>query len=274
MKMDEKMLQKILLAMLILAVGLFSFLFIADKAQSPLTHQELASSIDEKVHTVLKLTGAATLASAGLSAMPGDLATPIADKLADFSGYFLIVLCALYAEKYLMSIIGLAVFKVLIPAGCVLLILRIFTDRKPLSQLAGRMIFLGLALYIAIPASVKASDLITDTYQASISQTIEDAENISEEASELEGQEEQGILEGLVNRLTSRASELSERAANILNRFIEVLAVMLVTSCLIPILVLVFFAWLIKIFLGLDIPDFSRRHLHNNHKSNKNEEQD
>lgn len=259
MKIDEKMLQKILLAMLVFAVGLFSFMFIADKAQSPLTHQNLSVSIDEKVHTVLRLTGASTLASAALSAMPGDLATPIADKLADFTGYFLIVLCALYAEKYLMSIIGLAVFKILIPAGCVLLIIRIFTDKRALSQLAGKMIFLGLALYVAIPMSVKASDLITDTYQASINQTIEDAENISEEASGLEGEEETGVLAGLVNKLTTKASELSERASNILNRFIEVLAVMLVTSCLIPILVLVFFAWLIKIFLGIDLSGFARR---------------
>ena len=40
---------------------------------------------------------------------------------------------------------------------------------------------------------------------------------------------------------------------NTLNRFIEAIAVMLVTSCVIPILVLLFFVWLVKLVLGVNI---------------------
>ena len=39
-----------------------------------------------------------------------------------------------------------------------------------------------------------------------------------------------------------------------LNRFLEALAVMLVTSCLIPILVLLFFVWLVKFIWGIALP--------------------
>ena len=45
-----------------------------------------------------------------------------------------------------------------------------------------------------------------------------------------------------------------EQLKTVLNRFIEALAVMLVTSCLIPILVLLFFAWLVKLMLGIELP--------------------
>ena len=53
---------------------------------------------------------------------------------------------------------------------------------------------------------------------------------------------------------TSVTSGAVEKLKGILNHFLEALAVMLVTSCLIPILVLFFFVWLIKLFLGADLP--------------------
>ena len=49
-------------------------------------------------------------------------------------------------------------------------------------------------------------------------------------------------------------NDVVEQLKTVLNRFIEALAVMLVTSCLIPILVLLFFAWLVKLMLGIELP--------------------
>ena len=65
-------------------------------------------SLDDKKTTALELTAAATAASAAITLIPGDAGTPIADKLADLSSYFLIVVCAIYLEKYLVTITGLA----------------------------------------------------------------------------------------------------------------------------------------------------------------------
>ena len=45
--------------------------------------------------------------------------------------------------------------------------------------------------------------------------------------------------------ISQAASGLADRVA---------LAVMLVTSCLIPILVLLFFVWLVKFIWGIDLP--------------------
>ena len=38
------------------------------------------------------------------------------------------------------------------------------------------------------------------------------------------------------------------------NRFLEALAVMLVTCCVIPVLVLLSFVWLAKVLLSVDLP--------------------
>ena len=43
-------------------------------------------------------------------------------------------------------------------------------------------------------------------------------------------------------------------AEKTLNDFIEALAVMLVTSCVIPVLVLLFFVWITKVILGMELP--------------------
>ena len=61
-----------------------------------------------------------------------------------------------------------------------------------------------------------------------------------------------------IKQIPSKA--LKTTAENVLNRFIEALAVMIVTSCVIPILVLFFFVWVTKLILGVDLPPLRREH--------------
>lgn len=63
-------------------------------------------SLDDKKTTALELTAAATAASAAITLIPGDIGTPIADKLADLSSYFLIVVCAIYLENIWLPLRG------------------------------------------------------------------------------------------------------------------------------------------------------------------------
>ena len=149
--MSEAVLKKILLSVLLLLAAVFSFLFLADRAAAPATHAETVGVIDEKTEDVLKLTASASLASFGVSAIPGDTATPIASKLADFSEYFLLILCVLYSEKYLIGIIGAGVFRVLIPCACALCIVSLWRHPRLFRRLAFKLAAVGLALYLIIP---------------------------------------------------------------------------------------------------------------------------
>ena len=227
----ENTLKKVLIAALLLMAGVVSFFFLADIASTPETHTGTIASIDEKTDTVLKLTATSTLASAAVSAIPGDTATPIANKLADFTEYFLLILCVLYSEKYLLTIIG---------AGAL--------------RLAVKFAIIGLAFYLVIPMSIRVSDMIYNAYRESIDTTISSAEALSDQTAALaDAAEDKNVINSILSRLSETADSLTDKAANILNRFVETLAVMIVTSCIIPILVLIFFLWLIKLLTGIDL---------------------
>ena len=260
--MREKNRIKILLVVVPLLVAFLSVFVVSGIASSTEFHADSIASLDAKQTTVLELTAASTAASAALTLLPGDTATPIAEKLADLSSGFLVVLCAIYLEKYLLTLTGFVSFTFLIPISCLLYAVNVFLDRDGLRTLAKKLLIFGLAIVLVIPVSVKISTLIENTYQASIEATIDSAKQTTEDVQEsTEGADEQddvGFLEGLISKITQGisnvASGISEKVGDMINSFIEALAVMLVTSCVIPILVMLFFVWLVKVTFSISLP--------------------
>ena len=276
--------------------------FRAKYASAPEHHKATIAALDEKKDTVLELTVAATATSALITLIPGDVGTPIAEKVADLSGYLLIVLCAVFLEKYLVTITGYAAFKIFIPAACVLFAANMMARNRSVDKLARRLLIFGICIFLVVPASVKVSDLIETTYQSQIDATLEDAkstqemlENSSAAQQEMEqaqqstdqntAQQETGIsgifdkakdalssakdsVTTAVENVTISSEELVQKVENSLNHFVEAVAVMLITSCVIPILVLLVFFWLIKVLLDVDIsggnPKSGVQHLNSN----------
>ena len=146
-----------------LLIGILSFTVVGKYAAAPESHQATITSLDEKKNTVLELTMAATATSAVITLLPGDIGTPIAEKVADLSGYLLIVLCAIFLEKYLVTITGYAAFKIFIPAACVLFATNLFVSNRSLDRLARKLLVFGICIFLVVPSSVKISDLIEHT---------------------------------------------------------------------------------------------------------------
>ena len=250
------------LMVVVLAVAaLVSFYKVADYAASPETHTETIEALEEKKATVMKLTGAATGVSVAITMIPGDAATPIAEKLADLSTIFLLVFSAIYLEKYLVTITGYAAFKLLIPLACVSGIVAVLFRSHIAKQLAAKLAVFGLAIVLVIPASVGVSNLIEKTYNSSIQSTIdlalETTEEIEEDAELSAAKEEEkkgNLFSELLSKVSDTVTVATDKIENVLNHYLEALAVLLVTSCVIPVLVLFFFVWLVKIILGVDIP--------------------
>ena len=251
--MKETMLKKVLISVVLIFAALLSMLMLSDKASDPAVHEKTIASIDEKVDTVLRLTATSTLASAGISTIPGDAATPIAEKLADFTEYFLLILCVLYAEKYLLTIVGAGAFKILFPFACLLWIISLFWNPTVMKRLSVKCAVFGLALYFTVPLSIGVSDMIYRSYRDSIDGTIAAAEEFTETTDELAEAEDAGLLTSIMGKLSENASTLSDNAARVLNHFVESLAVLIVASCIIPVLSLLFFLWLIKLLTGVEI---------------------
>lgn len=231
---------------------------------------------------------ATTATSAVITLLPGDIGTPIAEKVADLSGYLLIVLCAIFLEKYLVTITGYAAFKIFIPAACALFATNLFARNQSLDRLARKLLIFGICIFLVVPASVKASDLIEHTYQVQIDAALEEAkgteqllENSVEAAdnaseSSISGnqtsqsqqtaensnlwQKAKDALSGakesvasVVENVTISSEELVQKVETSLSHFVEAVAVMLITSCVIPLLVLFVFFWLIKILVDVDL---------------------
>lgn len=237
--------KKILSIVLPIIIALFSIFVLAKPASTPSTYKKTIASLDEKKTTVMELTAASTAVSAAITLIPGDTGTPIAEKLVDLSTYFLVVLCAIYLEKYMLTLAGYGVFKVLIPAICILFIVNVFRKSETCERLMKKIGIFSLALVLVVPVSVKVSDFIQKTYEESINETISSAKEISDE---LEDEEDKSLWD----RITDGATSAVKKVEQSLNQFVEALAVLIVTSCIIPILVLVFFVWLMKMLLGMD----------------------
>ena len=257
--MKSEVSKKLAAAALLLALALVSFFPVAQKMSQPQTFSHAIESLDKKQETVLELTAASTAASAAITLLPGDAATPIAEKLADLSGYFLIVLCAIFLEKYLLTIMAGAAFRVLLPLACVLLAASLFFYRDTLRALSKKLALFALAVVLIIPTSIFLSDSIEATYRASIDATVESAMQTTEAIGKAtdenaDSDTKTGLFSKVTEGISSAATAAVDKLKHVLNDFLEALAVMLVTSCLIPVLVLVFFVWLVKLFLGVDLP--------------------
>lgn len=295
--------QKCITAVILLLVAILSITVIGKYASAPENHQKTIASLDEKKQTVMELTAASTVTSALITLLPGDTATPIAEKMADVSGYLLVVLCAIYLEKYLVTITGYVAFTYLIPIACGLWIFNLIFANATLRKLATKLVVFGLAISFVVPASVKISDLIGDTYQAQIEATIEDARNtqnilensgVADDDDDTNATETPGIgttevpgtvtgnvqekesnnsgsvsnifdwakdaissakdsVANVVENVTVSTEDLVQKVENSLNHFIEAVAVMIITSCVIPMLVLLLFFWMVKIVLDVDL---------------------
>ena len=251
--------RKMLYIVIPLVLALFSIFVLTRISTSRSFHARTIASLDDKKSTVMELTAASTAASAALTLLPGDTATPIAEKLADISTYFLIVLCAIYVEKYLVTMTGYAAFLILIPIGCVLYAAGKGMEKRTWERIAKKLAMFGIAIAVVIPASVKVSNLIEQTYQSSIQDTIDSAKKATEQIQENNGEQSEsdtddgnGVISGILSGIKNGVSDISDKVETVLNNFIEALAVMLVTSCVIPVLVLVFFFWLAKNMLGVE----------------------
>ena len=253
----EKMTSKnIVIAVLLLVVALLSFTVISKYATSAETHSSSIALLDEKKVTAMELTAGVAATSTAISALPGDAATPIAEQVADLTSPLLLVICAIYLEKFLLTTIGFISFKILIPVACVLGAIYLFASKEALRTFSLKLAIFAVAISVAIPASVGASKLIESTFKETINQTYENADVVTEEAekSNKENSEEKSnkfmnFLKGLGDEVT----DLAHSAKNALSVFIDAIAVLLITTCVIPILVIFFFLWIIKLIFGLNI---------------------
>lgn len=251
-----KKLQIAFVVMLAVAIVL-SCTLVGTKMTDPATYSQTIQVLDKSRTTVLGLSAASAAASAAISALPSDLCTPLAEQLSEFSTCFLLILSVVFLEKYLLTIFGFTACYLLIPGGCAALLINFFFPTRFLQSVGPKLLALSAALLLVIPTSAWASQQVNSIYSASIEITVESANAVTEN---LTGEMSDGENTAVIDEAKTILGDLSGSVAGvvdqfryILNRFIEATAVMIVTNCLIPILVILFFAWMVKTLFHVPI---------------------
>lgn len=221
--------------------------------------------IDAKKNNVLALTTSTIALSAAISALPDDTGTPVAEQLTQLSGNLGIVLAVLYLEKYLLTILGFLSLGVLGPVAFALLAISLLmhgrlTTSHALFTLGIRVLLVGIIAIAVVPASVWVTQRIDETYQISISQ--EESEGSAEESkpTDSESQENKNFWDSiasgaaqLVLNLKDGIKSVTDGVVEQVTNLIEGAIVMIVTSCLVPLLVLAVFLWMGHSLMGIDV---------------------
>ena len=227
--------------------------------------------IDQKKGNVLALTTSCVALSAGITALPGDTGTPVAEQLAQLSGNLGIVLAVLYLEKYLLTILWSVGLGILIPFALVLFAISLgihgrWSTSTVIRRVATRVLVVAIIGMVLVPASVWVSQKVDETYRVSIEQAQQKAADAADSDSskaskkKTESTESKNVLEqladgasSLVTSVTSGAKQMTDEIVQQVTDLIEGVIVMIVTSCVIPLLVLAAFLWLGHVLLGIDI---------------------
>lgn len=234
-------LRKIALVAVVLLAAVISFTIIAPWAADPVNHVSSIEKTENKIAAVMTLSGGAAGASATLSVLPGDLCTPLATELAELAKYFLIILSALYLEKFLITISGYITFSVLIPLALIIVAAVIISGNKRFLSLAGKLAIIGVIIYLIVPASTMLSDKIYQTQEDTVAQTIEEYNNL-----DISGDSDSGII----GEITTITTNTIDKVTNFISDLTESLAVMIVTACIVPVLVFVFLVWIMKVMFA------------------------
>lgn len=221
--------------------------------------------IDAKKNNVLALTTSTIALSAAISALPDDTGTPVAEQLTQLSGNLGIVLAVLYLEKYLLTILGFLSLGVLGPVAFALLAISLLmhgrlTTSHALFTLGIRVLLVGIIAIAVVPASVWVTQRIDETYQTSISQAESEGSTEESEPTDSESQENKNFWDGIASGAAQLVSNLKDGIKSVtdgvveqVTNLIEGAIVMIVTSCLVPLLVLAVFLWMGHSLVGIDV---------------------
>lgn len=259
---ENKFSKRTIILIILIIIGLLSRFIVTKIVTAPEFNATTIASLDDKKVTVLKLAGTAAAASTAITLIPGDAAMPIADQIAELTPYFIVILGAILLEKMLVGVVGYISFAYIIPFACILGIAYLYSRKEVLGSLAIKLAIFGVIIFTAIPVSIKVSDVIYESYKGSIEQTLETANQnkdyIEEKKQDIYEEDKKWVekigdyLSNLTSNIGNSINDMVKKGEDTLSAFLDAIAILIITSCFIPIVILLIFAWILKILFGFD----------------------
>lgn len=219
---------------------------------SPQFHSKTIQVLEEQKTEALTLSVAVTTASTVLSALPDDTASSIANELANLSGPLFLIVAVIYLELFLLTALGQFSAVLLFPAACVLMIGFILWRKDVFFVWFKKLFILSLACSLLIPTSASITTHIEETFSETVNQKLHAASHIAN-AAESEKDDHNGFF-SFFSGLADNVTALVDAAKNMLSTLIDAVAILLITSCVMPLLTLFLFLKIVKAVLSIDIP--------------------
>lgn len=252
--------------LLLVLISLISIGILAPLSQNNAVTKDTISCLEED-KSMLNGISAATLGlSFVITFFPDDVGTPIANTLADMNMFFIFVMVVIIVERILVMTGTKMVFLYLVPVICGIFLLAHVTSKEFFEKIAIKLSILAIALVIVIPVATHFTRFVGGDYLNYVNETIEETEKGTKIISDVEGSdgEDKTFLEKVEASFDSIVNSASGSVGFIKNETSKLgnsIAILVVTTFVVPLLVLLFFRWLLnELFsIRLHIPELKKR---------------
>lgn len=248
-------LAKILLAIFIMVVSAFVLSY---KIPDHRYVRETLESLEESKTTVMEFSGATIAVSLAITALPDDFGSSLANTLTDMNKYFVFIFVVLCVER-LIVVEGIKLsFLYIIPAACVLYILAVLSGKEVFGILAKKLMIFGWAVVLVVPLSTHFTEKVCEDYLVYVEETISEANAGAEKVGEVmaSGDAEATVFEKLTDAFKTAIQGVSDLLVyfeNVLKKCVNSIAIMIVTTFVMPMFILLLFRWLFKELLSLNL---------------------
>lgn len=218
---------------------------------------ETIEALDQSKIQVMEFAGATMATSLAISALPDDFATPLANTFANFDKYFVFILIVLFVERLLVVEGVRLTFVYLIPATCGIFILSLLSKKRMWRQFAWKLTILCAAIILVVPLGTHFTEYVGSDYLEYVETTIEETNDGAEKVNEIMAGDDTD--KSIFEKLSGAFKTAIEGVTDLLNYFkssvkkcVNSIAIMIVTNFVLPMLVLLFFRWLLTELFGLD----------------------
>ena len=262
--------------LVLVLIGALSFYFLNASIPESEFVQDSIESVEDSKDTVMRFAAATLSASVAITLLPDDVATPLADSLADMNIYFVAILMLLFFEKILI-VYGFKLAAIVLPIACAIYALSIILKRDALKSLAVRLSILVLAVALVVPCSTHVTNYVAADLNQYVEATIASTEDGADKVNEAMDvdEDEKTIFEKLSESFKTAINDVSDlmlHFQNSIRKCMNSIAILLMTNCLMPILNFFILKWVLKETFNIAIPTPRlRRRRHSGFDSDSND---
>lgn len=266
--------EKLAKILLFVFIMVFSIVVLARKVPETEYVQYAIECLEKTQNTITTFSGTTLASSLAISALPQDIASPLAETMSDLNIYFIFMIAVVFLEKLIVIEGTKIALTGIVPLACLLYIAFIITSKDVWKKFASKLLILGISLIIVIPFSTYFTENVCKDYLAYVDETIAEADagaaKINGVIKEVDG--EDTFLDKLSNVFTTAIQSVSDLLTyfkNVVKKCVNAIAIMLVTTFVVPLLILMLFRWLLRelFTLNIPIPQIRIRLPHKNTKS-------